>query len=279
MKCKENMRKVFMGITEKNYNAVLNDMKLHIRSMYIVHATVEHDADDAAGLVAICYVRKGKGILRWGSEDVSLAPGSVYLIPADRHFALRTVGDGACLYGVFTVSGQNGRTLFKDVDTVCVYHCGAEHIRKVFRCFESKYAGDKFLLKSILWSDIARCMETYGLEETEIQVHSDIISSAVALISENANIKLKASDIAHRLGVSVTYLSKKFKREMSVPVGQYIDRVIYEKVCHDLAGTNHSIEQIAAKYGFCDRFYFSKRFKQIFHETPVEFRNRTGGEK
>ena len=41
-----------------------------------------------------------------------------------------------------------------------------------------------------------------------------------------------------------------------------------------LANEQLSIAEISTRLGFCDQFYFSRRFKQKFGETPSSFRKR-----
>ncbi len=100
-----------------------------------------------------------------------------------------------------------------------------------------------------------------------------LVKDAVMIIEREASVKLKASDVAAMLSVSVSSLSKRFKKEMHISVGRYIDGIVLCKVCQELRDSDIPVEVLAEKYGFCDRFYFSKRFKQLFQETPVEFRN------
>lgn len=57
-------------------------------------------------------------------------------------------------------------------------------------------------------------------------------------------------------------------------VGEYIDQMVFYDAQIMLIESDKTIEEISQYYGFCDRFYFSKRFKQLFTNTPAEYRKR-----
>lgn len=75
--------------------------------------------------------------------------------------------------------------------------------------------------------------------------------------------------------MSKNTLSKKFCAQMGISMGKYIDKLVFCEAEKLLTDSRMPIGEISACLGFGDRFYFSRRFKQIFEETPLQYRKRT----
>ena len=73
---------------------------------------------------------------------------------------------------------------------------------------------------------------------------------------------------------SVSTLTKRFHAEMEMPLGQYIDAMVFQKAQQLLLFTDLPVAQIAEQLEFCDQAYFSRSFKLHQHETPSQYRRR-----
>ena len=60
--------------------------------------------------------------------------------------------------------------------------------------------------------------------------------------------------------------------EAGMSPGKYIDNMIFLKAKQMLSDPALTIGQISQKLGFCDQFYFSRRFKENSRQTPSEYR-------
>ena len=92
---------------------------------------------------------------------------------------------------------------------------------------------------------------------------------------KNLKINLKATEIAEYLFISESKLRNIFKKEMNMPIGQYIEDMVFIKAKKLLGDKHHSIDEISAQLGFYDRFHFSRRFKQKFNQSPGEFKKHS----
>ena len=79
---------------------------------------------------------------------------------------------------------------------------------------------------------------------------------------------------AEKMNMSVVNLQRQFKKEMEVPIGQYIRDRVMRAVAHELLVSTNTIGFISEKYGFSDQFYFAKAFKKHFGVTPSYYRKR-----
>ena len=88
-------------------------------------------------------------------------------------------------------------------------------------------------------------------------------------------MRLTLKEICDALYTSKSTLSSRFRDEVGMSIGKYIDyRVMISAEC-DLTSSERSILEISDSLGFCDQFYFSRRFKEKHGLSPREFRKNT----
>ena len=74
--------------------------------------------------------------------------------------------------------------------------------------------------------------------------------------------------------VSESTLVKLFRKEVGVPLGAYIDDLVFFRAEVLLSETQMSLRDISSSLGFCDQFYFSRRLSQRHGESPRAYRRR-----
>ena len=72
--------------------------------------------------------------------------------------------------------------------------------------------------------------------------------------------------------MSKSYLEKRFRKEVGVSIGRYIDDQLICAAQEKLEQTGDSVAAIGQSLGFADACYFSRRFKQLCCITPVHYR-------
>lgn len=110
------------------------------------------------------------------------------------------------------------------------------------------------------------------LEENE---YSPEIKCAIEYISKNLSVDLGISDICEKINLAPSTLTRKFRKETGMSVGEYIDKLIMFGAERALLSTDASILEISEEFGFCDQFYFSRRFKEKYGISPREYRKKT----
>jgi iron complex transport system substrate-binding protein len=123
----------------------------------------------------------------------------------------------------------------------------------------------KLLLELLHEVLIARPQLPYYNQETPIQ-------KAVHYIRENYNTKLQREYLAHLTGYHPHYLSKQFGKETGQSISDYILQLRMDKAKELLSITSSHINEIAAKVGYQDALYFSRKFKQATGMHPTEYR-------
>lgn len=100
------------------------------------------------------------------------------------------------------------------------------------------------------------------------------IQKAIEYITKNLSLQLQVSEIANYAHLAPSTLTKKFKQETGMSVGEYIDRQIMFKAERMLTTTNISVLKISELLGFCDQFYFSRKFKEMYGAPPSKHRKK-----
>ena len=80
--------------------------------------------------------------------------------------------------------------------------------------------------------------------------------------------------LAASLGLSYESFRKKFKAAAGLSPAKYAEKRRLEQAGALLGQYNFSNQQMAEMLGFCDEFYFSRRFKAFFGVSPKAFRQR-----
>lgn len=83
--------------------------------------------------------------------------------------------------------------------------------------------------------------------------------------------------IAKQLGLSPTAFRRKFSRLTGVTPSYYRTVRTIDQACELIQRSQLLDKEIAEKLGFCDEFYFSRRFKEITGKSPREFRQGLPG--
>lgn len=132
---------------------------------------------------------------------------------------------------------------------------------------------DSLLLISVLQNTVYRLLSENAMS-LEISDYSTCVKLALEYIKSNLSANLTAKTIAQNCYVATPTLSKKFKEEIGMPIGKYIDRLVIERAEQLIVSSKMSVLEISETLGFCDQFYFSKRFKEKFGMSPLKYRSQ-----
>ncbi len=80
--------------------------------------------------------------------------------------------------------------------------------------------------------------------------------------------------IAEHLSISPKYLSNLFKKEVGIPISEYIQQTKIEEAKKLITFAEYSLSDIHALLHFTDQSYFTKVFKKYTGITPKEFRKK-----
>ncbi len=110
------------------------------------------------------------------------------------------------------------------------------------------------------------------MKDFDLDTYSLPIRRAITYIRTDLAADLNLSTLAEMLNVTPSYLSSLFKKEIGIPLTEYVNRCRIKQAKLLLGGTNLPIKTIAIQCGFSDLNYFTRVFKRIAGTTPKSFR-------
>ena len=103
---------------------------------------------------------------------------------------------------------------------------------------------------------------------------SDTMSRAVTYIAAHYMEKFTLRELATKLFVSDSYLSKLFRLELNSSFTDYLNRTRIDHSTELMKNTDLSILEVSGMVGFEDQSYFTKVFKRAIGETPKQYRKQ-----
>ena len=102
---------------------------------------------------------------------------------------------------------------------------------------------------------------------------TNVIIEAQKYINRNYNNEyLSISEIANSLGVSQTYLSRMFKREMGSTFSQYLTNVRIKNAIILMRDPSLRLNEIAELIGYGTQNYFNNIFKRSVGISPQDYK-------
>lgn len=140
---------------------------------------------------------------------------------------------------------------------------------------------DFYIQKSDGCGDIAQIIKyrDHAVEELTEQVQKKLVRKSSSYvercrdyIEKHYREKIYLTDIAERLGLSETYLSRLFKKETGECLQDYIINIRLERAANLLKYSEESISNIAEYVNFPSQSYMGKVFKEKYQLSPKKYR-------
>ncbi|WP_314063866.1 response regulator [uncultured Vagococcus sp.] len=108
--------------------------------------------------------------------------------------------------------------------------------------------------------------------EAKITHYSELTRDLLAMVATSYQDSLSLKTSSKTLHVNTAYLGQLFQKELGVSFSEYLNNYRMQVAKQRLGQTSDSIESIALGVGFKDVSYFSRKFKQLFNQTPNDYR-------
>lgn len=178
-----------------------------------------------------------------------------------------------------------GQHIFDELFRLKICHfqtASQEKIKKMFFELNEEYQKDtpykEFILQGMLERLLCTVWEERIPEELPAVNPSPLTKSmidAVYHIETHYNQPLTLEEAARAAGLSTTYFSRLFHKQLGVPFSEYVRNVRIHHAKILLSQSSKSITEIALETGFCSGDYLSTQFKAKTGMTPSAFRNRS----
>lgn len=134
--------------------------------------------------------------------------------------------------------------------------------------FSGRLAMDNMLCKLLLM--LAQIAEQQYLTTG----YPMVLDKMLGYIRKNLVSPITTAELCRYCGVSESYAARIFKKHLNTTMTQYITEQKLSYACELMRNTGMNLSQIASYLGFCDVFYFSRRFKQKYGKSPTKMFSR-----
>ena len=266
-----------MNIIYHNKNQAVSDSISSLRLSIGENAVVSLDSSwcdtvRKAPFSRIYFIISGSGDISVNGKKAVLEPGKIYFIPMGSEYEYSCNDRLQKLYFHVNFIDMAGFDIFDGAKELMVVDCGMEYIEKMISLYcDSKYSS-VIAITSAIYGIAEKAICECGIAGRSVARYSEHITAAMKFIKSNLSIQLSNKTVAEKLFVSESYLTKKFKAEVGITVGKYIDKLVFFEACRKLLNSRMSIRDISCSLGFCDQFYFSRRFSDTVGISPLRYR-------
>lgn len=211
----------------------------------------------------------GEGKVFSNGKEYNVKKGKVTIIPAMTKFSCKCEKSLSKFFAHVNVLGRNGLDVFSFANEVIELE--VDYSEELISLYKRKDVLSAVRIKTKLFEILLTAFNNKNYVYDEAKIYSNIIYNAINYINNNLSSNLKIGDVAKSLSISPITLQKKWKQEINVPIGKYIDDKIMLLAERELSSGNLNVGEVAEKYGFCDRFYFSRKFKEYFNLSPKKY--------
>ena len=260
---------------EKNhfFSETVNKFTIEVLDSGIVYADKEWtDKNICSPFSRLYYVESGEGIIKYNNVKIILKPGNVYLIPAGLKYSYWCESHLKKLFFHINVFKPNGYDIFINSDKCFSHKINIDKIAELSKLYRGIDIVDMLAIKEELYRRVSLLVPMLRTEQISNTRYSGIIQKAIDYIQLNLSNTITITEVAKKIYTSENTLRKKFKEETGISMGKYIDDLLFFTAERLLQKSEWSIGQISENLGFCDQFYFSRRFKDRYGITPSKYR-------
>ena len=216
---------------------------------------------------------RGSGFITVGRERIELIPGQIYIIPAGLNFSSECPHALEKIYVHLNLTHPDGSDVLSGVRSCLILPDTQGRVAQAQELYGQTDVCSILRFKLLLYEILldALCLPVVDL--APLAEYSKLTQDAIAYVDRHLSASVTIDEIASALFVSRLLLQKSFKSDLGKPIGRYIDDRLMAKAERELLDETRSIKQISDGLGFCDQFYFSRRFSQT-HDglSPSHFR-------
>lgn len=217
------------------------------------------------------FVKSGTGFLQTPDQRLQMRSGYVYLIPPECSLTYGCEHLEKLFFHI-TISTVEQYDLLSGIHRICELPYTQKDLALLTAGFDAKNYYEVIQFKMLLLQVITNFAHTYGFSAIPVKQYSEQVHRIIRYIQRNTRISLSIAELADALFLSQSKLRNLFREETGLPLGKYIDDMVFIKAKQLLLKKELSINEISAQLGFCDQFYFSRRFKERFRQTPSGYR-------
>ena len=261
---------------QKAFECVFDDYELEVGlNGYVVTDEHWYQNEMQSPYSRLYYVIDGSGSFVFEGKEIKMEPGYVYFAPCGVSYGFFGTPSVEKLFFNVNIIKPDGYDLFSSPDMrISRTKYDSEATRRLLELYRSDDPIKLLLLKAEIWKTVMEFASKMLILDSARRQYSETVAAAIVYIRDNLSAGLKSSKVADAVFCSASSLTERFKKEMGTSVAKYIEDLLMFEACKMLASDARTIGEISVALGYCDQFYFSRRFAKRFSITPRDYRKR-----
>lgn len=224
----------------------------------------------------VVYIKEGSATLLSHKDKPRMLAGSLfvmfpneeihYVVDKGSPWTISWVGlYGEAVYDLFSAAGITPESPIKDVKNIG--HALSSIFEGIYQLSFSLKQFDKLSVISLLYQFFSVL-----ISDSASKISIDYVEEAARLIDYNYDKNITVENIADRLFINKSYLSRLFKSKKGITPKEYLIKKRLDRAAYLLKNSGVSVNTIALSVGISDPLYFSRIFKKYTGLSPSKFR-------
>jgi len=258
----------------KQLRTSINTMILRLYdSAYAEVRNTWHAEESIVPYTRIYVVREGTAWLSDRTQSFRMEPNKVYIIPTGVPCTYYCDGIMRKLFFHVNVYNADRTDLLLGSQRIGCISVAPDFVEQLLQHYQGKGYPDAAILQAQLLQLLGTYLQQCQFAPVSPPNYSEVVTKTIDYIQHHLSAKLRNEELAQQLFVSRTYLTDRFRKEIGISLGKYIDSQLMFEAQRRLCKTDDSIQAISMDLGY-DQFYFSRRFKQMCGLTPLQYRKQ-----
>ncbi|MDF2512589.1 MAG: xynB8 [Herbinix sp.] len=236
--------------------------------------------------IELFYIVEGSAELTIGDEVFSMQQDDFIIINANKKHGYTSSGEVliSCIhinYQMLSILLQNNFILIW-CNSVIDKNEAYTEVRRIIKqilnqYFDKKNRGIVYLnslyyeLLHIINSNFLINVDDKRFNSEKKERLDNRLNDIVNYMRANYNRSISLNDLADKLYLSNSYLSKYIKKQLGMSFVDYLNNERLHHAMEELLYSDHSITRIALDNGFANTAAFNKAFKEAYHTTPSQY--------
>ncbi|MFC5403103.1 helix-turn-helix domain-containing protein [Cohnella soli] len=269
-----------------------NQVPFYILEQTITESTDLHHHD----FVEFSFVLQGKALENIDGKTYEMTPGTARILPPNQIHAIEVDPQNplhlyCCMFDFYLLlespfDDQLAKSILQAGDTLPYYTKldGSSYeemhrlCKKIKRECTASYVGRNSAIRAALLEILLVYVRSFANQDlTEQSLHTETSNhiewNIIHFVNKHFFQPLTIKDLSERFGVSSSYISKLFKRQLNTYFVDYLHALRIRRAKSLLLSTDMHIYEISVESGFDSFRTFSRLFKQATLLTPRDFRN------
>lgn len=254
-------------------NNALSELELKITgSAHVCLDKHWHNSHVCDYYTRLYFVKSGNGYLETETQKIKISGGNMYMIPANTEFSYGCEKLEKVFFHV-SVYGLEHYDMLSGINEIFSMPFPESNYQKLIDMYDSDDYMKLLEVKTFLAKTILAFAKEYNFPRFPIKQYSETVKKILNHIDCNLRFNLSIREISEQTFISESKIRKAFRDETGQTIGNYIKDMVFLQAKNQLENENITVKSVSDSFGFCDQFYFSKKFKERFGKTPSQHKN------